>query len=88
MKKLWTTITHTPHETVTRCGDESQVVAGSSYRFPGTSLCSVEDTGNGYIAFFESHSSVQQDYYVCLDYAQAYDLILGLSAFKKELGFV
>lgn len=87
MRKQWTTVMHTAEETVMRCGDEAQVVGGNNYHFPGKSLCSVEDTGNGYIAFFESHSSSQQDYYVCLDYAQAYDLILGLSAFKKELGF-
>jgi hypothetical protein len=28
-----------------------------------------------------------QDYYVCLDYSQAYDLVLALSMFKEELGF-
>jgi len=44
-------------------------------------------TGNGFIAKFPSHRATHQDYYICLDYAQAYDLILALSAFKKELGF-
>ena len=74
---------------VIRKGDKSFVKAVGDNWSPNVDvLCSVKDTGNGYIAKFKSHSSCYQDYYVCLDYAQAYDLILGLSAFKKELGFV
>jgi hypothetical protein len=84
MKKLWTT---QPEELVTRHGDEAVVRGGRGY-YDKPLLCTVENTGNGYIAHFPSHSSARQDYYVCLDYAQAHDLILGLSAFKKELGFV
>ena len=75
-------------ESVTRKGNKSIVRAiGRDYHEHVDVLCSVKDTGNGYIAKFKSYSSCQQDYYVCLDYAQAYDLVLGLSAFKKELGF-
>ena len=75
-------------EYVIRHGDEAAVNAKSGYRPGVKTLCHIEHTGNGYIAFFPSHSSCVQDYYVCLDYSQAHDLILGLSAFKKELGFV
>ena len=73
---------------VIRKGNKSFVKAvGAHYNPDVDVLCSVKNTGNGYIAKFPSHSSCHQHYYVCLDYAQAYDLILGLSAFKKELGF-
>ena len=75
-------------ETVDRNGDYSCVIAGEGYKRPGKVLCSLTNTGNGYIAHFPSSSSTRQDYYVCLDYSQAHDLILALSAFKKELGFV
>ena len=74
-------------EIIQRAGDTSRVVAGKGYYRVGETLCQLENTGNGYIAKFPSHSATYQDYYVCLDYAQAYDLILALSAFKKELGF-
>jgi len=74
-------------EIVKRVDNVAVVIADEGYYRPGEALCSVENTGNGYIAFFPSHSVTHQDYYVCLDYAQAYDLILALSAFKKELGF-
>ena len=75
-------------ETVRRRGNKSRVIAGKKYYNIGRSLCEVTNTGNGFIAKFPSHNSVTQDYYVCLDYAQAYDMILGLSAFKEDLGFV
>ena len=74
-------------ETVTRRDNIAEVRSGVGYRDPGLILCRVENTGNGYIAHFPAHSSPYQDYYVCLDYAQAHDLILAFSAFKKELGF-
>jgi len=41
------------------------------------------DTQNGYICKFPSYNSVSQDYYVCLDYAQAEYLYLVL---KEALG--
>ena len=75
-------------ETVHRSGDTAYVKCGEGYRHPGALLATVKDTGNGYIAHFRSFSSTTQDYYVCLDYAQAYHLVQGLSMFKKELGFV
>lgn len=48
----------------------------------------IEDTGNGFIVCFPAVHSTQQDYYVCLDYSQARDLVLGLAEFKQALGFV
>ncbi len=75
-------------EIVKRVGNYAFVKAGESYRRPGEPLCHLENTGNGYIAYFPSNSPTRQAYFVCLDYAQAHDLILALSMFKKELGFV
>ena len=74
-------------EIIQRAGCTSRVLAGQGYYHKGETLCQLEDTGNGYIAKFPSTRATHQDYYVCLDYAQAYDLILAFSAFKKELGF-
>ena len=76
-------------DTVQRLGDTSVVLRDKGYHqhLIGTASCEVVDTGSGFIAKFPAHNSITQDYYVCLDYAQAHRLILGLSAFKKELGF-
>jgi hypothetical protein len=72
---------------VERFEDTAFVRQGKGYSSPGLISCIVENTGNGYIARFPANSSTRQDYYVCLDYAQARDLVLGLAEFKKELGF-
>jgi hypothetical protein len=72
---------------VTRDDDVAEVISGHGYGTPGEIRCVVENTGNGYIARFPANSSTRQDYYVCLDYSQARDLVLGLAEFKKELGF-
>ena len=74
-------------EIIQRAGCTSRVLAGIDYYHNGETLCQLEDTGNGYIAKFPSHRSTHQDYYICLDYAQARELVLGLSMFKKELEF-
>jgi len=73
---------------VVRDGDVSKVIHGHGYHHQGESSCELTNTGNGYIAKFPASASTHQDYYVCLDYAQAYDLVLALSAFKKEMGFL
>lgn len=39
---------------------------------------SLTDTGNGYIAKFDSKCSTTQDYYICLDYGQAEELMMML----------
>jgi hypothetical protein len=74
-------------QSVFRTDDTAAVITGKGYHHPGELLCRVDNTGNGYIAHFPAPNFTTQDYYVCLDYAQARDLVLGLSMFKKELGF-
>jgi len=74
-------------ETVKRISNVAVVRGDGTYSQKNVPLVIVENTGNGYIARFRAHSAHRQDYYVCLDYDQAYELILALSAFKKELGF-
>ena len=37
----------------------------------GSVLAKMTNTGNGYIFKFPAHSSVYQDNYVCIDYAEA-----------------
>ena len=68
-------------------GEKSFVVRDKGYIKRGDIACKATDTGNGFIAKFPANSSVTQDYYVCLDYSQARDLVLALSPFKKALGF-
>lgn len=46
-------------------------------------LCTVQDTGNGYIAFFPSHASHIQDNYICMGYDEA-DYLLKLLSFIKK----
>lgn len=77
-------------ERITRTDNVAHVHAGAGYydHVKRQPLCEVTNTGNGYIIKFPAHNCTTQDYYVCLDYAQAYDMILGLSAFKEDLGFV
>ena len=78
----------TGHEDiVTRSADRSCVVHGAGYSLPGRVALALDDTGNGFIAKFPAFASCDQDYYVCLSYSQARDLILAMSAFKQELGF-
>ena len=72
---------------VERQGDIAEVTTGPGYRHPGETTCRLENTGNGYIAYFPAPNCTMQDYYVCLDYSQAYDLVLALSMFKEEWGF-
>lgn len=72
---------------VGRVENVAVVTQGLGYYNQGDVRCELRDTGNGYIAFFPSNCSARQDYYVCLDYAQARDLVLALSTFRKELGF-
>jgi hypothetical protein len=69
--------------------NESIVVRGKGYvqEIQGTVCCSVTDTGNGFIVKFPAHNCTTQDYYVCLDYTQARDMVIGLAEFKKDLGF-
>jgi hypothetical protein len=65
----------------------SEVIQGQGYYVQDQLRVRMTNTGNGFIAYFPSHRSTHQDYYICMDYAQARDMVLGLSAFKNELGF-
>ncbi len=47
-------------------------------------LCTVNDTGNGYIAHFPIHASHTQDNYICMDYAEADYLLKLLIHIHKE----
>lgn len=57
---------------------EGNVVKYESPNPYGAVTSSLTDTGNGYIAKFDSKSSTTQDYYICLDYGQAKELMLML----------
>jgi hypothetical protein len=65
----------------------ARVLRAAGYIKPGTVECELTDSGNGYIARFPASSSIEQDAYVCLDYAQARALILALTPHAKALGF-
>ena len=72
---------------VFRKDNVSTVVNRQGYHQPDSTAVELTNTGNGYIAKFPAHNSTTQDYYVCLDYSQARDIVLALSKFQKELGF-
>ncbi len=74
-------------DVVSRGDVQSTVVQGAGYSNPGHHACELIDTGNGFIARFPALRTCDQDYYVCLNYSQARDLVLAASAFKQELGF-
>lgn len=73
---------------VERSDELATVIQGFGYCEPGNTRVELTNTGNGYIARFPAHNCTEQDYYVCLDYAQARDIVLALSTFKRELGFL
>jgi hypothetical protein len=74
-------------QSVKRENNVATVIMGNGYYRQGEASVELTNTGNGYIARFPASNCTTQDYYVCLDYGQAYDLILALSAFKEDLGF-
>lgn len=47
-------------------------------------LASCRDTGNGYIVWFPSYSSVEQENYICMNYAEAAYLYKILKHYKKQ----
>jgi len=51
--------------------DSVKVIAGANYNDPGRTLLKIKDTGNGLICKFPAWRNVEQDHYICLDYAQA-----------------
>lgn len=74
-------------DVVVRVDNGSVVERGAGYLNDGRIGLMLEDTGNGFIACWLPTASFEQRYYVCLDYSQARDLVLALSAFKADLGF-
>ena len=74
-------------EEVRQADETVLVVRGSGYAKPGSVACELRDTGNGYIARFPAYGSCDQDHYVCLDYAEARNLILALTPHAHDLGF-
>lgn len=72
---------------VSRVDDTANVRQERGYVSNGRVSCVLEDTGNGFIAMFPAPNIADQDYYACLSYSQARDLVLAFSAFKGELGF-
>lgn len=72
---------------VDRVENVADVTQGLGYYSKGDLRCRAVNSGNGFIIRYPARNCVTQDYYVCLDYSQARDLVLALSAFQKELGF-
>lgn len=60
-----------------------KIIAGAGFTQPGNVLCKVKNTGNGFIAKFPSWNCVDQDNYICLDYAEAQYLRLALEKFEE-----
>lgn len=57
---------------------EGNIVKYESPNPYGAVTSSLTDTGNGYLAKFDSKASTTQDYYICLDYGQAEELMFML----------
>ena len=64
-----------------------KVIAGVDYAQPGHTLVKVKSSGNGFIIKFPKWKSTEQDYYVCLDYAQAAYLYEALKEYDKMGGY-
>jgi hypothetical protein len=60
------------------------VAANHGYSCAVENLCELKDTGNGYIAYFPSYSSVNQDNYICIDYSEADYLLKALTFLKNK----
>jgi len=58
-------------EEITEDNDDLILKAGKGYNSEVGVLCHMEDTGNGFIAFFPSHSPSYQHNYICMDYSEA-----------------
>lgn len=69
--------------------DKIKLIAGSDYNsnVVGTPVATVKDTGNGLIFKFPTHSSINQDNYVCIDYSEAHYMWLLLIELQNKLGF-
>ena len=74
-------------QTVYQSGRVTRVIRGTGYLRERSVSCELRDTGNGYIVRFPAHNSTEQDAYVCLDYAQARELVLAFTPHATDLGF-
>ena len=68
-------------------GDWTRVVRSLGYTRPGSVACELRDTGNGFIVRFPGVGSCDMDHCISLDYSEARELVLALSAHAKGLGF-
>lgn len=74
-------------QTVYQNGQVTRVIRGAGYQRERSVACELRDTGNGYIVRFPAHNITEQDAYVCLEYAQARELVLALTPHSADLGF-
>jgi hypothetical protein len=74
-------------QTVYQKGTVTRVFRGTGYLRERSLACELRDTGNGYIARFPAANCTAQDAYVCLDYAQARELVLAFTPHAADLGF-
>jgi len=58
-------------ETIVEYDGKYHLKAVKGYSPHVNTLCSIDNTGNGYIAHFPAYSPIEQDNYICLDYAEA-----------------
>jgi hypothetical protein len=56
---------------VEKTGELTKVCTVAGYAPNVDELLSLRDTGNGFVSLLNSYSIVEQDHYVCLDYAEA-----------------
>jgi hypothetical protein len=60
------------------------VAAHKGYSNHVKNLCELKDTGNGYIAYFHTYNCVDQDNYICMDYAEADYLFKALTFLRSK----
>lgn len=65
-------------------GDVLKIKSGEGYTQANKTLCKVKNTGNGYIFKFPTWNSIDQDNYVCIDYAEAEYMRLALNELEKN----
>lgn len=86
-EQKWRTADGDTCQLVRARGPVTVVIRMEGYITPGSVACELTDSGNGFIAKFPGSTSIEQDYYLCMDYAQARALVLALSPHAKDLGF-
>lgn len=64
--------------------DRYVLKADGGYASNVDTLCVLTDTGNGYIAYFPTYNSIDQDNYICMNYSEADYLRKMLSYIHKK----